>query len=225
MIKYAVFEEKEAWDEFRGDYLTASEIYRILPEPKKKGEILSVGAKTYIKERLVRRLAPKEPEYYNQQMEHGNDTEPAAVLRIAKELGKSVEDDDFIYTSVNGYVFFYDEKLGIGGTPDVIIKNQMSCEVKCPLSKTHLDYLLLKTQEEVRTELPKYYGQMQLNMHLTKTDKCLFVSFDDRFYNEKHHYHQIEILKDDEYIENLLKKAKAAKAYKEQILKELNANT
>lgn len=221
MIKYAVFETKEDWEVFRGGLFTASEIHRLMTEPKKKTEVLSVGAKTYILERVAELVAPKEPNYYNSAMEHGNDTEPVAVLRIAKELGKDVDDDDFIYTSTNGFVFFYDDEYDLGGTPDVIIKNQFVCEIKCPNSKTHLEYLMLKTQEDVRSIVPKYYGQMQLNMYLTKTEKCLFVSFDDRFFNPDHHYHSIEILRDEDYISTMLSKAKHAKEFKKSILDSL----
>lgn len=221
MIHYKVFQNEEDWATFRGGLFTASEIHRLLSEPKNKKELLSVGAKTYVMERVSAILAPSEPNYYNSAMEHGNQTEPQAVLRIAKELNKTVDDDDFIYTSIGGYVFFFDDEYDLGGTPDVIIKDlDMCCEVKCPMSKTHLEYLLIKTQEDVKKSLGKYYAQMQLNIYLTNTKKCLFVSFDDRFYNEKNHYHSIEILRDEPYIENLLSKAKIAKEEKENIMKQ-----
>lgn len=106
MIEYKVFENKEDWREFRTGMFTASEINRLMAEPKKKGEVLSEGAKTYIRERVAIKLAPKEPEYYNSSMEHGNQTEAQAVLAIAKSLGKSVNDSDFIYTSEGGFVYF-----------------------------------------------------------------------------------------------------------------------
>ena len=97
MIKYAVFEKEEDWKQFRAGLFTASDIYRLMTEPKKKDDILSVGAKTYITEKVAEIIAPLEPSFYNSAMEHGNETEPMAVLRIAKELGKSIDDDDFIY--------------------------------------------------------------------------------------------------------------------------------
>ena len=225
MIKYAVFETEEEWLEFRAPYFTASESSKLMTEPKKKDEVLSVGAKTYIRKCAASVLAPKEPSYYNSAMEHGKNTEPVAVLALANSLGKTIDDDDFIYTSANGFVFFYDDEFNLGGTPDVIIKGlNKSVEIKCPASDTHLEYLMVSDAEEVKVKMPEYYGQMQTNMYLTGTDNCIFMSYDNRFYNEKLHEHYINIPKDDEYIERLLMKAKHAKEYKEQILKTINEN-
>ncbi|MCT4078404.1 YqaJ viral recombinase family protein [Elizabethkingia anophelis] len=223
MIKYAVFDTEEAWLDFRAPYFTSSEVTALLPEAKKKGETLSVGAKTYITKCAASVLATPPPPQYNQAMEHGKATESYAVMSLARHLGKSIDDDDFIYTSTNGFVFFYDDEYNLGGTPDVIMKAlKKSAEIKCPNSDTHLEHLTLRTPEDVKINLPKYYGQMQSNMYLTGTDECIFMSFDNRFYNDKLHEHYINIPKDDEYIERLLIKAKAAKAYKEEILKTLN---
>lgn len=223
MINYKVFESKEDWSTFRSGLFTASEIHRLLATPKKKDEVLSQGAKTYILERVAESLAPKEPDFYNRAMEHGNETEPQAVLAIAEKLGKSVNDDDFIYTSVGGFVFFWDDEYNVGGTPDVILKDSgLICEVKCPASKTHLEYLMLHTPEDVLDCVPNYYYQMQLNMYLTHTDKCLFVSYDDRYYNKAHHYHSIGVPRDEAAIELILTKSQLATEYKNQILEKIN---
>lgn len=219
MIQYAVFEKEEDWLDFRAKYFTASEASKLLVEPKKKDEVLSVGAKTYIRKKAASILAPREPSYFNSAMEHGKQTEPFAAMRFASELGKSIDDDDIIYTSHNGIIFFYDDDYDLGGTPDIILrKDKKSGEIKCPNSDTHLEYLMLKTAEDVKSNLPEYYGQMQTNMYLTQTDECIFMSFDDRFYNEKLHAHFITVPRDDEYIERLLEKAKHAKDYKNRIL-------
>jgi len=223
MINYAVFETEEEWLEFRAPYFTASESSKLMTEPKKKDELLSVGAKSYIRKCAASVLAPKEPSYYNSSMEHGKNTEPVAVMALAESLGKTVDDDDFIYTSTNGFVFFYDDEYNLGGTPDVILKVlKKSVEIKCPNSDTHLEYLMVSTAEEVKSKMPEYYGQMQTNMYLTGTDECIFMSFDNRFYNDKLHEHYINIPKDDEYIERLLMKSKHGKEYKEKLIAIIN---
>ena len=223
MIKYIVFETEDLWLDFRAEYFTASEASKLMTEPKKKGEVLSVGAKTYIRKKAAAVLAPREPSYYNSAMEHGKKTEPTAALRFAKELEMSIADDNFIYTSSNGFVFFYDDEYNLGGTPDIIVRNlKLSGEIKCPNSDTHLEYLAYSTAEDVKANMPDYYGQMQTNMYLTKTDSCKFMSFDDRFYNEEHHAHFIDIPRDQDYIDRLLDKAKKAKEYKENLIKILN---
>lgn len=226
MINYAAFETEEEWKAFRANFFTASEVHRLMTEPKKKDEVLSVGAKTYIMERTAETLAPVEPNYYNSAMEHGHETEPRAAVKMADGLGMTVQDDDFIYTSVGGWIFFYDDEYDLGGTPDIIVKSLKLCgEIKCPMSKTHLEYLMLETAEDVKAALPKYYGQMQTNMYLTQTDNCIFGSFDDRFYNEALHSHEIVIPRDEEYIQKLLIKAKHAKEYKAEILEKLKPKT
>lgn len=223
MINYIVFDNEPDWLAFRAQYFTASESSKLMTNAKDKNEILSVGAKTYIRKCAAAVLAPNEPGYYNSSMEHGKNTEPVAVLSLAKHLGKSVDDDDFIYTSTNGFVFFYDDEYNLGGTPDVIIRGiKKSVEIKCPNSDTHLEYLMVSTPEEVKSKMPEYYGQMQTNMYLTRTEECIFMSFDNRFYNANLHEHYINIPKDDEYIEKLLMKAKHGKVYKELILKTIN---
>lgn len=223
MIKYAVFDNEPDWMAFRAEYFTASESSKLTTNAKDKNEVLSVGAKTYIRKCAAAVLAPNEPGYYNSSMEHGKNTEPVAVLNLANHLGRSLDDDDFIYTSQNGFVFFYDDEYNLGGTPDVIIKGiNKSVEIKCPNSDTHLEYLMISTAEEVKLKMPDYYGQMQTNMYLTGTEESIFMSFDNRFYNENLHEHYINIPKDYEYIERLLMKAKHGKEYKELILKTIN---
>lgn len=226
MVQYKVFEQEEDWKAFRAQYFTSSEITRLLTEPtaaaKNKGEVLSAGAKTYVMERVAGILAPVEPSYYNSAMEHGNVTEPQAVIAFADSIGMSINDPDFIYTSVGGYVFFYDDDYDIGGTPDAIVKSRdLSAEMKCPKSATHVRYLTYRTQEDVKKNLPEYYGQMQQNMYLTKTSTCIFQSYDDRLYDPKLHVHQVVIEKDDEYLEKLFIKAAHGKKMKMDLLKQL----
>lgn len=243
MANYKGFTNDDNWLQFRSKYFTASEIYKLLTEPKlsakdrENGSFdkqLSVGAKTYVLECVSELLAPIPPQFYNSDMEHGNDVEPRVAKRIAKELGKSMEDDDFIYTSVGERIFFYNDEYDLGSTPDVIVLNNMISEVKCPKSKTHLKYLMIKSIDDFidvsknespssKDSLKKYYGQMQTNMFLTGLNKCLFVSYDDRFYDENLHFHSVEIPRDDVYIEKLLEKAKYAKQYKNHILNKINS--
>jgi len=223
MATCKVFEEKDDWKKFRAGFFTASEISKLLTEPRKKGELLSVGAKTYIKSCVSELFAPPKPDFYNSAMEHGTETEPFAVMRVARELGKDMNDDNFIYTSEGGFVFYYNEEYNLGGTPDLILfDDKMICEIKCPQSDTHLDYLLLENAADVYDAVPNYYGQMQLNMFLTETDKCLFISYDNRFYDEAHHYHSVVVPRDEDYILNMLDKAKKATEYKENLIKILN---
>lgn len=216
-ITRSIFETKDDWGKFRNGLFTASEIHRLLAEPKNKSELISQGAKTYVLETVANLLAPSEPNYYSQAMDHGNETEPQAVMAFADKYGLDINANDFIYTSTGGFVFFHDDEKGLGGTPDIIISDAI-VEIKCPKSSTHLEYLMLKDF----TEIPKaYYAQMQLNMYLTNRDMGFFLSFDDRFYSSKNHIKEIEVKYDSLFMENLFSKALTALTYKNEILNNL----
>lgn len=225
MAKYNVFETKEDWAGFRRGLFTASEVHRLLAEPKNKADKeagnLSEGAKTYVRERVAILLAPEEPQHYNSNMERGNEVEPQAVLSYAEKIGKSVNDDDFIYTSVGGFVFFSDDYYNCGCTPDIIIGSTI-CEIKCPLSKTHLEYMMITNAEELKAAVPQYYSQMQMNMWLCEAESGVFISFDDRFYDNTHHLHTVEVPRDEAHIELIKAKLFKAKKYKEQIISKIN---
>jgi hypothetical protein len=225
MSKYNVFETKEDWAKFRKGLFTASEVHRLLAEPKLKADKeagnLSEGAKTYVRERVAILLAPEEPQHYNANMERGNEAEPQAVMAYAASIGKSVNDDDFIYTSIGGFVFFTDEEFDAGGTPDIIIGSTI-CEIKCPLSKTHLEYMMISDVEELKSAVPHYYAQMQMNMWLCDAKDGVFISFDDRYYNSAHHLHTVEVPRDDEYIEQIKRKLLKAKEYKQLLMDKVN---
>lgn len=216
-ITRSIFETKDDWGRFRNGLFTASNIHRLLAEPKEKGALLSKGAITYIMETVAALLAPSEPNYYSQEMEHGNETEPQAIIAFANKHGLDINADDFIYTSIGGFVFFHDDELGIGGTPDAIVPDAI-VEIKCPKSSTHLTYLMLNGPQYIPSE---YYAQMQLNMYLTNRKKGYFVSFDDRYYDKKNHMKEIEVPYDEQFMEHLLKKTALALSYKIEILNSL----
>lgn len=213
----SVFETKDDWSKFRSGLFTASEIHRLLADPKDKTQKISQGAKTYVIERVASILAPLQPDYYSQSMQHGNETEPQAVMAFAEKHGYDINGDDFIYTSIGGFVFFHDDELGIGGTPDVITP-KANAEIKCPNSDTHAEYLMVNNQKDLPKE---YYAQMQLNMYLTGKKLTYFVSFDDRYYSSKHHYKEIEVVYDESFIDRIITKVKIANEYKNELLSTL----
>jgi hypothetical protein len=211
MINRKVFETEEDWKGFRRGLFTASQINRLLAKAK-SGTGLSVGAKTYVKEILAEMIAPPAPDYYNAQMQRGNELEPQAVLAYANAFDLDINSKDFIYTSIGGYVFFWDDAFNVGGTPDIILADRI-CEIKCPESKNHLEYLLCDTGEDLRDLKPEYYSQMQLNMYLCERDNCDFISYDDRLFDEKLHIKIIPVKRDEEHIKLILEKATEASSY------------
>lgn len=226
MIQRKVFKDKDDWAEFRKGYFTASESVKLLSEPKLKADKeagkLSDGGITYVIERTAEKVADKEPDFYNAKMERGNTVEPQAVLAIADHFGLDINSDGFIYTSVGGMVFFWDDDYNCGGTPDVIINDlDAIVEVKCPDSKQHLRYMLMKTEADLIKTCPDYYNQMQQNMWLAEKSRGFFVSFDDRFFNPKHFMHKVEIKRNEDHITALKAKLLKAKEFQKTILTEI----
>lgn len=224
MANYKVFENEDAWLDYRKDKFTSSEIHKLLTDPtateKKNGEVLSKGAKSYIKAKVANQLSVTPPNFYNAAMQRGKEIEPQAVLAFAELKGLDVNDNDFIYTSANGIVLFENLMYEVCGTPDIVLKDAI-CEIKCPESKTHLDYLLLNTSEDVFLNMPDYYAQMQMNMFLTGKRLCYFISYDDRFKDEKLQLKIIEVYRNGEFIEEIIYKTKHAVFFKDKILKTL----
>lgn len=226
MEKYKVFENEDAWLEYRKDKFTSSEIHKLLTDPTAKelkaGEVLSKGAKSYIKAKVANQLSVTPPNFYNAAMQRGKEIEPQAVLAFAELIGMSVNDDNFIYTSANGIVLFDNPEFDICGTPDIVLLDKNAiCEIKCPESKTHLDYLLLSTSDDILDNMPEYYAQMQLNMFLTDTKVCHFISYDDRFKDAKLQLKIIDVPIHISFIETMISKIQYAIDYKNQIYKTL----
>ena len=217
-IERFIFETKEDWRNFRKGLFTASNINRLMAKGKSENG-LSDGAVTYILETMNNVIGEPKVDFYSAAMEWGNDQEPQAVLRYAEDNKLSVNDDDFIYTSVGGFVFFvYDKKLG--GTPDLILKPKI-VEIKCPDSETHLYYKLFVNADNVQKELPKYYDQCQVNMFLCGKKECVLMSFDPRIKKHENQVHYITIPYNKNRVNEILSKVQVAYEFKTNLLNQL----
>lgn len=220
-MKRYIFETEEEWLKARLGLFTGSEINRLMADPTDKeikaGEKLSKGAKTYIDECIVGLIAQPKPHYYDYSMQRGKDLEPQAAFEFAKYLGKSVNDDDFIYTSVGGIVFFTDDNDTFGATPDIIVGKKVA-QIKCPDSVTHLRYRRLKKAIEFRALCPNYYDQIQTEIHCAECEGAWFVSYDDRFKDESKHLFVLDIPKDEVRIKELIDKIEIASNYMSNLL-------
>lgn len=211
-----LLDTEEAWHEMRTKArVTASQVHRIMANGK-RSDGLSVGAITYCMERVAEMLAKPEPSFTSYAMQRGNDLEPVAVLEYAKRIGRDVNDDDFIYTSEGGRVFLLGD--GCGGTPDVLIRGSHIVEVKCPDSKKHLEYSMMQDGAELQDVAPDYYAQMQMNIMLADVPCGVFVSYDDRFYNESHRLFTLTVHRDSDYIDRMMVKVAAVNAEIDRIL-------
>ena len=217
MINRKIFETEEKWLKFREDIFTSSEVIRLLTEPTKAqikaGELLSEGAVSYIFEKLAGQFGASKPIFYNSEMQHGKDTEPAAASRLCEDFKYDTFAKDVIYGNVGGYVIYSDGKLG--GTPDMILPKTIA-EIKCPNSDTHLRYKTYDAKK-FKEKLPKYYSQIQSNMYLAEVENAIFMSFDDRFKDHNRQAHYIIIDRDEPFINQTLEKVSIAFDYMQDI--------
>ena len=220
MIKRFVLDSRETWKEFRKGLITASQVNRIMAEPKKGNEV-SVGAETYVLELIEALNAEPELEFYSRSMEWGNEQEPQAVMRYCQENNLDVNSPDVIYTSIGGFVFFTWKDIA-GGTPDIILpKQKRNVEIKCPDTTTHLYYLLKLNQSNFQKELGKYYDQMQFNMFLTGAESTDFQSFDPRVKKYENQSFIINIERDEKRIKEITDKIEIVNEYKIKLLNQL----
>jgi len=148
----------DAWHAKRGEMLTASEIYKALPDatPAQKHEIML--------SKLTPRVRTEGPG--PRALVWGTRFEP-----IAKEIYCSFS--DFPLDIVDTTCIPHPTVPFLGASPDGIIRtsgvrNGRLVEFKCPISRVFND----------DTEVPKaYYHQMQLQMECTGLELCEYIEF------------------------------------------------
>lgn len=104
--------------------------------------------------------------YSNAMMEYGIETEPLARAEYEREMDCLVREVGFITTDEDNR--FHD---WIGDSPDGLIGNDGCLEVKCPLARTHLEYI------EANKLPSEYRHQVQAHLFVTGLKYCDFVSF------------------------------------------------
>jgi hypothetical protein len=203
----------DAWHRARSGKFTPSELYRLMTEPKSRTELLSEGAKTYVKEKIAETLTI---DVSNEKMFHGNNAtewgnsyEGEAIEVFSDMLGKEIVNVGFIN---------YDDNFG--GTPDGISHDKLfGIEVKCPYnSSIHLDNLLLDSMA-FKKERKEYYWQIQGYSLITGIENWYFVSYDPRQIDYKMKI--LPIKRNEEDIELIKKKLSIATNYKQELLTKL----
>jgi len=245
-IKRYIFDNKEAWKDFRKELFTGSRINEIMPDgkrlmtpeelaefkksnPKSKAKYtedptaIGEGAISYILELIQNVESEPKTEFYNASMEWGTVTEPDAVFNFCQLYGYDLNSDDVIYTSVSEVVFFVADGI-LGATPDLITPKEIA-QIKCPNSDTHLYYKLFVNADNFADELPGYSDQVQTEMMLCERPHCKFFSFDPRFKQKHLQYHTIEVPRNVKRQNEIYAKSKICSAKKTEFLNKLNGIT
>jgi hypothetical protein len=110
---------------------------------------------------------PCDDEFTSRDIQNGIEREPFARMAYEERTGLLAQEAGFAYW----------ETLMIGCSVDGFVEDRGRkgfIEIKCPKSKTHLDYI---TKNRVP---PEYVGQVTHNFFVTGAEFCDFISFDPK---------------------------------------------
>lgn len=173
-------QRSKTWRDARCGKFTASEIYKLMTDPKSKADKeagnFSVGAMTYIKTKVAEELTNLVHQESNAYpLVYGQDMEVNTKEYLRQVKGYEI-------TEV-GFVPFTDHA---GGSPDGHIGEDEVLEIKCPFnSANHVEYLTWEKPEDMFDVKPEYYYQIQSNLLFSKRTVGRFVSYDPRMPDSK----------------------------------------
>lgn len=212
----AAEQRSEAWRDVRAGRFTASEIFKLMTDPRskearEKGE-WSDGAMTYILTKVAEDLTGQVHQASNAYpMVYGTDMEPLAKEYFTLITGKEVK--------FAGFKTFTEHA---GGSPDGYVDEDAIIEIKCPFnSANQINYLRLKSQTDLFVEFPEYWWQCQANMAFNRLTKCYFVTYDPRFKDDNHKLKILELQSDVNDQERMLARLDKAIETKLDIIKSL----
>lgn len=215
------------WYKARLGHITGSMVYCIMGKGRKKDEIFSETAKSYLYQVAAERnlaepyLTDKFQEWLNRTnvetfaMKYGTENED-----MARELYYINMPDGL---SLNKCGFYQHPAMEwYGDSPDGIITDTatrvtLGClEIKCPNPNTWMKYkALFKEGMTLREIEEKYYWQCQSHMMCTDTTWCDFVYF-DKMQNDPVQVERVE--RNDEDIETLTERIILANEFIERLL-------
>ena len=139
----------------------------------------------YSAELVAERLTgEREDGYKSSDMQWGNDYEP--VARLTYKLNNPDK-------NVRECGIFIHDDIECGASPDGLVDDDGTIEIKCPKTSTHIQTLKSK-------KLPtQYYWQVQGQLWVTGRKWCDFISYDPRL-PENAAYICIRVERDDEKI-------------------------
>lgn len=181
MIVLDVEQGSDEWHEARIGIPTASNFSRIITAEGKK----SSQANDYINELVAEWLTGEKDRFSTKWTERGNELEPEARFFYSLGADKDVEEIGMAYL---------DERKLTSCSPDGLVEEDGTVEIKCPAPKTHVAYLLTG-------KIPaKYYPQVQGQLWIMEREWCDFVS-----YHPKMQPLIVRVPRKDTYIESMAK--------------------
>ncbi len=107
----------------------------------------------------------------NRAMQWGTELEPMARDKYAEQMGYEVFEV--------GFTPYKEYPNLAGGSPDGVIREEKGIiEIKCPYTlEKHLEHFLYTNPEDLKENNEQYYWQCVMNMLVTDTDFCDFISY------------------------------------------------
>lgn len=155
---------KDSWIKKRSGKITASRI-GLVTRRKKDGKPYA-GYQDYLMDLVTERLTDRATEHFvSDAMQWGIEQEDAAAQFYAFERGVEVAYSDFVD---------HEHIPMCGASPDRLVGTDGLLEIKCPNTRTHIDFFL-------SGEIPiDYQFQAQWQMECTNREWCDFMSYDPR---------------------------------------------
>lgn len=172
-------QKSEEWHKARLGVISASSVKDIM---------LKTSRKSFVTKMLAEMITGERDAFVaNEYMQWGIDHEDEARKAYEEKTGNKVEEVGFVYM---------DENKRVGCSPDGLVGKAGLIEIKCPMSKTHIGYMI---------EGPPYpyIMQMQLQMMVTNRIWCDFITYDPRL-PESMRLHIVRVDRDPDTINKLL---------------------
>ena len=168
-VLHDVEQRSEEWFALRLGKITSSLYDDLMPAKSKAIDSFNETQLKILKELAVQRMTGTiEDSFTSKHMERGTEEEPKAIDYYELTQFK-------IITPVGFYTF-----LDFGDSPDGVILNDRAIEIKNPKTTTHYDYYL-----DPESLFNKYKWQGYGHMIASGLLKCDYISFDDRFKDDK----------------------------------------
>lgn len=213
-----------AWFALKAGRISASTVHKLICARNrlKKGELLSKGAKKYVRDIVMNGLIPieKQKESINTiAMQNGTEKEP-----LARRSFEWLHDCKVTET---GFFTFSD---WLGCSLDGIVQETANrygiLEIKCPESAgIHGGYCTVRSWEDIKALSPLLFWQMQLGLFITGLHRAWFVSyFPDLIGTKANHLALFSICleRNDKYISELCDSLRRGYLYRLEFMKTLN---
>lgn len=203
------------WHRDRLGMITGSEVGKLMGKTRKKDEVFTATAKSYINkkvgERMMNPSLVMDDEWFadwveknditTRAIQYGIDNEPMAKQWLELETGVKVEDiGSVVHPKVEYFSASPDGICEIDGKKYVV-------EVKCPEHARFVEYFDVEDGKSLKEINAEYYWQVVAEMAVTDAVGCLFLTYRD---DQKNPLHVARIERNEEAIDALMERVELA---------------